>query len=98
MNAAMPPLLLVSLVFSGLDPLLKQGHQCFSEAPVELCCHQLGNALRFISAEGIVLLRCEKKEDIAMKFGFMEDFRNPKEWRRPFPELYKAILDQIVHC
>ena len=33
-----------------------------------------------------------------MKFGFMEDFRNPKEWRRPFPELYKAILDQIVRC
>ena len=33
-----------------------------------------------------------------MNFGFMEDFRNPKEWRRPFPELYKAILDQIVRC
>ena len=33
-----------------------------------------------------------------MRFGFMEDFRNPKQWRRPFPELYKAILAQIVRC
>ncbi|HXG20293.1 MAG TPA: LLM class flavin-dependent oxidoreductase [Methylomirabilota bacterium] len=33
-----------------------------------------------------------------MKFGFMEDFRNPKQWRRPFPALYKAIFDQIVRC
>lgn len=31
-----------------------------------------------------------------MRFGFMEDFRNPAPWRRPFPELYRAILDQIV--
>jgi len=31
-----------------------------------------------------------------MRFGFSEDFRNPKQWRRPFPELYKALLDQIV--
>ena len=30
-----------------------------------------------------------------MKFGFMEDFRNPAPWRRPFPELYRGILDQI---
>jgi alkanesulfonate monooxygenase SsuD/methylene tetrahydromethanopterin reductase-like flavin-dependent oxidoreductase (luciferase family) len=31
-----------------------------------------------------------------MRFGFMEDFRNPVRWRRPFPEFYRAILDQIV--
>jgi alkanesulfonate monooxygenase SsuD/methylene tetrahydromethanopterin reductase-like flavin-dependent oxidoreductase (luciferase family) len=30
-----------------------------------------------------------------MKFGFMEDFRNPAPWRRPFPELYAAILRQV---
>lgn len=33
-----------------------------------------------------------------MRFGFMEDFRNPIKWRRPFPELYSAILDQIVRA
>jgi len=33
-----------------------------------------------------------------MSFGFSEDFRNPKQWRRPFPELYKALRDQIVRC
>jgi len=31
-----------------------------------------------------------------MRFGFMEDFRNPVKWRKPFPEFYSAILDQIV--
>jgi alkanesulfonate monooxygenase SsuD/methylene tetrahydromethanopterin reductase-like flavin-dependent oxidoreductase (luciferase family) len=31
-----------------------------------------------------------------MRFGFMEDFRNPVKWRRPFPEFYDAILTQIV--
>jgi alkanesulfonate monooxygenase SsuD/methylene tetrahydromethanopterin reductase-like flavin-dependent oxidoreductase (luciferase family) len=31
-----------------------------------------------------------------MRFGFMEDFRNPVKWRRPFPEFYNAILAQIV--
>ena len=31
-----------------------------------------------------------------MKFGVMYDFRNPEPWRRPFPELYRAMLDQIV--
>lgn len=30
-----------------------------------------------------------------MKFGFMEDFRNPRPWRRPPAELYRAILAQI---
>jgi len=30
-----------------------------------------------------------------MRFGFMEDFRNPVQWRRPFPEFYEAILAQI---
>jgi len=33
-----------------------------------------------------------------MKFGFMEDFRNPVQWRRPFPEFYEAILAQIAHA
>ena len=31
-----------------------------------------------------------------MQFGFMEDFRNPEPWARPFPELYNAILDQTL--
>ncbi|MBI2962294.1 MAG: LLM class flavin-dependent oxidoreductase [Deltaproteobacteria bacterium] len=31
-----------------------------------------------------------------MKFGFMEDFRNPLPWRRPSADLYRAILEQIV--
>jgi alkanesulfonate monooxygenase SsuD/methylene tetrahydromethanopterin reductase-like flavin-dependent oxidoreductase (luciferase family) len=30
-----------------------------------------------------------------MKFGFMEDFRNPRRWRRPAADLYRAILEQI---
>ena len=30
-----------------------------------------------------------------MRFGFMEDFRNPVKWRRPFPAFYRQILDQI---
>ncbi len=33
-----------------------------------------------------------------MRFGFMEDFRNPVKWRRPFPEFYRQILDQIVRA
>jgi alkanesulfonate monooxygenase SsuD/methylene tetrahydromethanopterin reductase-like flavin-dependent oxidoreductase (luciferase family) len=33
-----------------------------------------------------------------MKFGFMQDFRNPLPWRRPYPELYRALLDQIVRA
>lgn len=31
-----------------------------------------------------------------MKFGVMFDFRNPRQWRKPFPEFYKAQLDEIV--
>jgi alkanesulfonate monooxygenase SsuD/methylene tetrahydromethanopterin reductase-like flavin-dependent oxidoreductase (luciferase family) len=31
-----------------------------------------------------------------MKFGVMYDFRNPKQWRRPYTELYAAMLDQIA--
>ena len=31
-----------------------------------------------------------------MRFGFMEDFRNPVKWRRPFPEFYDQILEQII--
>lgn len=30
-----------------------------------------------------------------MRFGLMEDFRNPLQWRRPFADLYKDILAQI---
>ena len=30
-----------------------------------------------------------------MKFGFVEDFRNPLPWRRPAPDLYRAILEQV---
>jgi alkanesulfonate monooxygenase SsuD/methylene tetrahydromethanopterin reductase-like flavin-dependent oxidoreductase (luciferase family) len=28
----------------------------------------------------------------------MEDFRNPIEWRRPFPKFYRDILSQIERC
>src|SRR5262245_6689831 len=38
-----------------------------------------------------------QKEEI-VKVGFMEDFRNPQPWRRPYPELYRALLDQIVRA
>src|SRR5918994_1851161 len=31
-----------------------------------------------------------------MKFGFMEAFRNPKEWRAPLSEFYQVLLGQIV--
>ena len=31
-----------------------------------------------------------------MKFGVMYDFRNPKQWRRPYPELYAAMIDQAA--
>lgn len=31
-----------------------------------------------------------------MRFGFMEDFRNPVNWRRPFPDFYEQILNQII--
>lgn len=33
-----------------------------------------------------------------MKFGVIYDFRNPRQWRRPYPELYREILDQIVRA
>ena len=33
-----------------------------------------------------------------MQFGFMEDFRNPEPWARPFPELYNALLDQTIRA
>jgi alkanesulfonate monooxygenase SsuD/methylene tetrahydromethanopterin reductase-like flavin-dependent oxidoreductase (luciferase family) len=31
-----------------------------------------------------------------VKFGVMQDLGNPQQWRMPFPEFYRAILDQIV--
>jgi len=33
-----------------------------------------------------------------MRFGFMQDFRNPQPWQRPSAELYRALLDQIVRA
>jgi alkanesulfonate monooxygenase SsuD/methylene tetrahydromethanopterin reductase-like flavin-dependent oxidoreductase (luciferase family) len=33
-----------------------------------------------------------------VKFGVMQDLRSPQQWRMPFPEFYRAILDQIVHA
>jgi alkanesulfonate monooxygenase SsuD/methylene tetrahydromethanopterin reductase-like flavin-dependent oxidoreductase (luciferase family) len=33
-----------------------------------------------------------------MRFGIMQDFRNPIKWRRPFPSFYKQILTQIQTC
>lgn len=33
-----------------------------------------------------------------MKFGFVEDFRNPEPWRRPSADLYRQILEQIVRA
>lgn len=32
-----------------------------------------------------------------MKFGLVEDFRNPQKWYRPYPELYQEILAQVSH-
>ena len=31
-----------------------------------------------------------------MRFGFMEDFRNPVRWRRPWPDFYRQVIDQIA--
>ncbi len=31
-----------------------------------------------------------------MKFGVMFDFRNPAQWRRPDPAVYRSHLDEIV--
>jgi alkanesulfonate monooxygenase SsuD/methylene tetrahydromethanopterin reductase-like flavin-dependent oxidoreductase (luciferase family) len=33
-----------------------------------------------------------------LKFGLMQDFRNPRPWRKPDPELYHAILDQVIRA
>ncbi len=33
-----------------------------------------------------------------MRFGVMEDFRNPIKWRKPFPQFYQDILSQIQTC
>lgn len=30
-----------------------------------------------------------------MKFGLWYDFRNPPQWRRPYPDLYAQLLEQI---
>jgi alkanesulfonate monooxygenase SsuD/methylene tetrahydromethanopterin reductase-like flavin-dependent oxidoreductase (luciferase family) len=31
-----------------------------------------------------------------MKFGLMFDFRNPEQWRKPYPTFYKSQIDEIV--
>jgi probable F420-dependent oxidoreductase len=31
-----------------------------------------------------------------LEFGLIYDFRNPRRWERPFPELYAELLEQIV--
>lgn len=31
-----------------------------------------------------------------MDFGLLLAFRNPRQWARPFPELYQAHIDQAV--
>ncbi len=31
-----------------------------------------------------------------MRFGLVYDFRNPAAWRKPWPEVYAALLDQIA--
>jgi len=33
-----------------------------------------------------------------MKFGIIHDFRNPRQWRRPWPEFYRGIFDRIVRA
>jgi alkanesulfonate monooxygenase SsuD/methylene tetrahydromethanopterin reductase-like flavin-dependent oxidoreductase (luciferase family) len=33
-----------------------------------------------------------------IRFGLAYDFRNPREWRQPWTEVYAAILDQIVEA
>ncbi len=34
----------------------------------------------------------------ALRFGLWYAFRNPAAWRRPYPELYTAVLDQIAYA
>ena len=33
-----------------------------------------------------------------MKFGLMQDFRNPRPWFRPYGELYRLLIDQCVRA
>jgi alkanesulfonate monooxygenase SsuD/methylene tetrahydromethanopterin reductase-like flavin-dependent oxidoreductase (luciferase family) len=33
-----------------------------------------------------------------MRFGLAYDFRNPEQWRLPWPQFYGAVLDQIVYA
>lgn len=33
-----------------------------------------------------------------MRFGLAYDFRNPEQWRMPWPAFYRAVLDQIVYA
>ena len=31
-----------------------------------------------------------------MRFGLVYDFRNPAQWRKPWPEVYEELLQQIL--
>jgi alkanesulfonate monooxygenase SsuD/methylene tetrahydromethanopterin reductase-like flavin-dependent oxidoreductase (luciferase family) len=33
-----------------------------------------------------------------MRFGITQDFRNPPQWRRPFPELYADLMAQVRYA
>ncbi len=35
---------------------------------------------------------------MAVRFGLVYDFRNPERWQRPWPELFAALLEQIVYA
>ena len=35
---------------------------------------------------------------MTVNFGLWYDFRNPQQWHRPFGEMYRNYLDQIVHA
>ena len=52
----------------------------------------------FISEKVWVYLDRFKQGESKMRFWFMEDFRNPVKWRRPFTEFYQQILEQVKTC
>lgn len=35
---------------------------------------------------------------MAVRFGLVYDFRNPRQWQRPWPEHFHGLLDQIVYA
>ena len=32
----------------------------------------------------------------SLRFGLWYAFRNPAQWQKPYPELYRAVFDQIA--